>query len=125
MTMRRFEVVVEGRQAGAVDAEALEHALAAIDVDASIRVLKGLPESEDRAVLRALAHPVRRQVLSLLREPRRERLSPTEMARSLTGVNVGLVSYHVQALLRAGLIEPAGQRQVRGAIEHFYRVVDS
>ena len=32
-------------------------------------------------------------------------------------------NYHVTELAKAGLIELAGERQVRGATEHFYRMV--
>jgi hypothetical protein len=31
------------------------------------------------------------------------------------------VNYHVTELARSGLLELRGERQVRGAIEHFYR----
>ena len=34
------------------------------------------------------------------------------------------VNYHVTELVKSNLIELASQRQVRGATEHFYRLVD-
>ncbi len=70
----------------------------------------------------ALGHPLRLAVLYAMRA--RGESSPVELAgivapdaRSLPGV-----AYHVRRLLQAGLIELAGTRPVRGALEHHYRV---
>jgi predicted transcriptional regulator len=50
--------------------------------------------------------------------------SPVELAELLApdARPVSAVAYHVRRLLDAGLIELAGTRPVRGALEHRYRV---
>ena len=71
-----------------------------------------------QALLEALRNPLRR---SLLRRyfSSKEMLSPSELSdlekRPLSGV-----SYHVRVLARCGAIEEAGDRRVRGSVEHFY-----
>lgn len=72
----------------------------------------------DQSLHDALGHPLRR---SLLRRylSSKEMLSPKELSdlerRPLPGI-----SYHVRALARCGAIEIAGDRRVRGSVEHFY-----
>jgi len=47
--------------------------------------------------------------------------TPKQMAREL-GVNLENLSYHVRTLRDFGFIELERKRQVRGAVEHFYRL---
>jgi DNA-binding transcriptional ArsR family regulator len=67
----------------------------------------------------AVAHPIRCLALSILGE---REASPSEIAREC-GLEVSKVGYHVTALAEAGLVEEVRHRQVRGAVEHFYRAV--
>jgi DNA-binding MarR family transcriptional regulator len=48
------------------------------------------------------------------------RFSPSELAGEL-GAKLGDVSYHVRELHKLGLLQRAGQRRKRGAVEHYYR----
>lgn len=73
------------------------------------------------AVQRALAHPIRAQILSELRTGPS---SPSQLAQAV-GESVGVVSYHVRILAEAGLAELVGTVPKRGALQHFYRAVDS
>ena len=66
-----------------------------------------------------VAHPVRCLALSILGE---REASPAQIAREC-GLEVSKVGYHVTALAEAGLVEEVRHRQVRGAVEHFYRAV--
>jgi DNA-binding transcriptional ArsR family regulator len=66
-----------------------------------------------------VAHPVRCRCLTILAD---RVASPVEIARELR-LEVGNVGYHVTALVEAGLVEEVRHRQVRGAVEHFYRAV--
>jgi len=50
-------------------------------------------------------------------------LSPKELA-GLEAQPLSGVSYHVRVLARCGAIEIAGDRRVRGSIEHFYLPTD-
>ena len=69
------------------------------------------------ALAAACAHPIRTRALAILGE---RVASPAEVARELQ-LDVSNVGYHFNALAEAELIEEVGQRQVRGAVEHFYR----
>jgi predicted transcriptional regulator len=51
-------------------------------------------------------------------------LSPKELSQELQAP-LSTVNYHVTELRKDGLIEIVGEQQVRGAIEHFYRAIDS
>jgi predicted ArsR family transcriptional regulator len=70
---------------------------------------------------RANTHPLRISVLEVLAMDDGRTLSPSELSYELR-VPLSNVNYHVTELLRSGLIELAGERQVRGATEHFYRM---
>lgn len=70
---------------------------------------------------RASAHPLRIAVLELLGLDGGRVLSPSELSRELA-MPLSNTNYHVTELAKAGLIELVGQRQVRGATEHFYRL---
>jgi DNA-binding transcriptional ArsR family regulator len=66
-----------------------------------------------------VAHPLRSRCLTILAD---RMASPAELAIEL-GENLGNISYHVRALLRAGAVELVDERPVRGAMEHFYKAV--
>lgn len=70
---------------------------------------------------RATAHPLRVSVLEVLGLDGGRTLSPTEICRELQ-IPLSNTNYHVTELAKAGLIELVGERQVRGATEHFYRL---
>lgn len=72
------------------------------------------------ALAAAVAHPIRTRSLAILGE---RIASPAEVAREL-GLDVSKVGYHFNALAEADLIEEVSHRQVRGAVEHFYRAVE-
>jgi DNA-binding transcriptional ArsR family regulator len=73
-------------------------------------------ETIDQNLVRALAHPMRVRVLEALQG---RTASPTELAREFEE-SLGVVSYHVNALLDVDCIEQVGTRPKRGTIEHFY-----
>jgi DNA-binding transcriptional ArsR family regulator len=73
--------------------------------------------AERRGQLRALSHPVRLRILSLLTG---RALSSAELARELD-MKHAAVSYHVRQLERAGYLEVAQTRSVRGGQERRYR----
>lgn len=51
-------------------------------------------------------------------------LSPKDLSLELQAP-LSTVNYHVTELRKCGLLEVVDEKQVRGAIEHFYRAVDS
>ncbi len=69
---------------------------------------------------RANTHPLRISILEVLSMDGGRTLSPSELSYELR-VPLSNVNYHVTELHRTGLLELAGERQVRGATEHFYR----
>ena len=72
-------------------------------------------------IAKALSHPLRGELLSELAEA--GRASPSQLASATgRGLSVSAVSYHVQQLRGLGLLRPAGTRQRRGAVEHFYEL---
>jgi predicted ArsR family transcriptional regulator len=72
---------------------------------------------------RANTHPLRISVLEVLAMDGGRTLSPSDLSYELR-VPLSNVNYHVTELVKSDLIELASQRQVRGATEHFYRLVD-
>jgi DNA-binding transcriptional ArsR family regulator len=70
---------------------------------------------------RATAHPLRVSILEVLSIDAGRTLSPTDICRELQ-IPLSNTNYHVIELAKAGLVELVGQRQVRGAVEHFYRL---
>ncbi|WP_029212245.1 ArsR/SmtB family transcription factor [Arsenicicoccus bolidensis] len=72
---------------------------------------------EERRRLRAVAHPLRLRMLSLLTGAE---LSATEVSRELD-ITQANASYHLRALLGAGLIEVASEERVRGGMTVRYR----
>jgi DNA-binding transcriptional ArsR family regulator len=70
-------------------------------------------------LISALNHLTRRRILRLLLD-RQERLSPTEMAKELE-MPLGDATYHAGILRDLGAVRRAGRRQVRGALQRFYK----
>ena len=70
---------------------------------------------------RATAHPLRISILEILGLDGGRTLSPSDLSQELQ-IPLSNTNYHVTELAKAGLIELVGQRQVRGATEHFYRI---
>lgn len=73
---------------------------------------------------RANTHPLRVSILEVLSLDGGRTLSPKDLSLELQAP-LSTVNYHVTELAKADLIEMVGERQVRGAIEHFYRLVDT
>lgn len=71
--------------------------------------------------IKAMSHPLRAEAFRLIRD--RGPLSPAEVARELEA-DLTDVSYHVRKLNEFSCIEEVDNRQVRGAIEHFYRATE-
>lgn len=72
---------------------------------------------------RANTHPLRVSILEVLNMDSGRTLSPKELSLELRAP-LSTVNYHVTELRDAGLIEVVDERQVRGAIEHFYSAVN-
>jgi DNA-binding transcriptional ArsR family regulator len=68
-----------------------------------------------------MSHPLRAEAFRLIRE--RGVLSPAEVSRELEA-DLREVSYHVRKLDEFGCVEEVENRQVRGAVEHFYRATE-
>ena len=79
-----------------------------------------LPVNWER-LARATAHPLRVSILEILGIDGGRVLSPSDLSRELQ-IPLSNTNYHVTELAKAGLIELVGERQVRGATEHFYRL---
>ena len=73
---------------------------------------------------RANTHPLRVSILEVLGLDGGRTLSPKDMSLELQAP-LSTVNYHVTELRHSELVEIVGERQVRGAIEHFYRAVGS
>lgn len=81
--------------------------------------MKQITEIDDARLVKGLAHPLRITILRVLEE---RTASPSEIADEIDAP-LGNVSYHVRFLARLGLVELAGTRPRRGAVEHYYRAV--
>jgi len=68
----------------------------------------------------AMSHPLRARVLAVLSE---RTASPKEIADQLKEP-IPNVSHHAKRLVQLGCAELVDKRQVRGAIEHFYRATE-
>jgi hypothetical protein len=73
---------------------------------------------------RANTHPLRVSILEVLNLDGGRKLSPKDLSLELQSP-LSTVNYHVTELAKAGLLKMVGQRQVRGAIEHFYRAAET
>lgn len=69
------------------------------------------------AQFKALGHPARHRLLAALGQGE---ATISQLAAALDS-NKGNVSHHLRILTDAGLVEPAGTRQVRGGTEQYYR----
>jgi DNA-binding transcriptional ArsR family regulator len=74
----------------------------------------------DPNLAKALSHQLRQRVLERLSVD--GEASPSQLARYL-GAPVANVAYHVRVLLELDCVELVRTRQVRGALEHFYRAI--
>ena len=73
---------------------------------------------------RANTHPLRISILEVLELDDGGRvLSPSDLSYELHAA-LSKVNYHVTELAKAEMIELVSERPVRGATEHFYRLVD-
>lgn len=68
-----------------------------------------------------MSHPLRAEAFRLIRD--RGPLSPAGVARELEA-DLTDVSYHVRKLSEFHCVEEVENRQVRGAVEHFYRATE-
>jgi DNA-binding transcriptional ArsR family regulator len=73
---------------------------------------------DDPRLVKALAHPIRMKILTILGE---RTSTPKELAATL-GLPLENVSYHVRTLKDFGFIKLEKTRQVRGAVEHHYKL---
>ncbi|HEX8121721.1 MAG TPA: winged helix-turn-helix domain-containing protein [Solirubrobacteraceae bacterium] len=73
---------------------------------------------DDPRLVKALAHPIRMKILHILDE---RTATPKELAAVL-GLPLENVSYHVRTLKDFGFIKLEKTRQVRGAVEHHYKL---
>lgn len=71
--------------------------------------------------IKAMSHHLRAEAFRLVRD--RGPLSPAEISRELEA-DLKDVSYHVRKLKEFGCLEEVENRQVRGAVEHFYRATE-
>lgn len=80
----------------------------------------GKPNGEWRAdLIKAIDHPLRRRILRLLGD-HEEPLSPAQMAEELD-FSLSMTAYHIRILHELRAIERTGRRQVRGALQRFYK----
>lgn len=75
-------------------------------------------DNRNHKLLIALRHPLRRAILREMRDG--DPISPRELAERL-GERLSNVAYHVRVLAQCGAVAPAGNKDVRGATQHFYR----
>lgn len=68
-----------------------------------------------------MSHPLRAEAFKLIRESGPH--SPREVARELEA-DLKDVSYHIRKLNEFDCVEEVANRQVRGAVEHFYRATE-
>lgn len=80
---------------------------------------KPITEIDDPRLVKALAHPLRVRIIGILE---RGISSPKRMSQEL-GIPIENLAYHVRLLRQMGLIKLDSTKQVRGTVEHFYRVV--
>jgi DNA-binding transcriptional ArsR family regulator len=66
---------------------------------------------------KALGHPMRHRLLFALGQGQ---ATISQLATAL-GSNKGNIAHHLKVLADAGLVRPAGTRQVRGGTEQYYR----
>ena len=69
------------------------------------------------AQFKALGHPMRHRLLLALGQGE---ATISQLAAAL-GSNKGTIAHHLKVLAGAGLVRPAGTRQVRGGTEQYYQ----
>jgi DNA-binding transcriptional ArsR family regulator len=76
------------------------------------------------AIARAHTHPLRLRILeqTLAAPPEGDKGWSPKTLTPLLGASLGDVSYHVRTLRDAGLLVEVDKRQVRGAMQTFYRL---
>lgn len=75
------------------------------------------------ALIGRLLHPTQVAVVEAMLWIDRP-LSPAQLVRVFDGeVQLSSVAYHVSRLTDLGVLEQTDTRQVRGAVEHFFRLV--
>jgi len=74
---------------------------------------------EGAELLEALRHQLRREILRTMFG--RPRISPSEIAEILRKPLSG-IGYHVRVLANRGVIELVEEVQMRGTMQHFYRL---
>jgi DNA-binding transcriptional ArsR family regulator len=67
-----------------------------------------------------MAHPVRLRIIHAMRGGRT--LTTAQLCARLPGVSKATVYRHTDVLAAAGILETAGERRVRGAVERRYRL---
>lgn len=67
----------------------------------------------------AVAHETRRRILREMQDQGDTPISPAQLSNKVTAP-LSAVSYHVRVLEKYGAIRLVDERQVRGALEHFY-----
>jgi DNA-binding transcriptional ArsR family regulator len=73
------------------------------------------------AAFGALAHPTRLRIIDELRDG--DALSPKQLSgRIIPATALANLAHHTRELAALGVLEPAGTRPARGALEHFYRL---
>jgi DNA-binding transcriptional ArsR family regulator len=100
-----------------VDAHSAEH----LDVDSPDPFDADSPEHfevHSPEHFKALAHPLRQRLLFALAQP----ATVSQLAVTLSS-HKGNIAHHLKVLREAGLITPAGTRQVRGGTEQYYQRV--
>lgn len=75
-------------------------------------------EIDDPRLVKALAHPIRTRIMNILDQ---RTATPKQLAE-LLGLPLENVSYHVRTLKDFGFIKLEKTRQVRGAVEHHYKL---
>lgn len=73
---------------------------------------------------RANTHPLRVSILEVLSIDGGRTLSPKDLSLELQSP-LSTVNYHVTELRHSNLVKVVDEQQVRGAIEHFYRPIES
>ena len=77
------------------------------------------------ALIARLIHPTQLAVIEAMLWIDRP-LSSAELVRIFDGeIVLSSVAYHVRRLADLGVLEQTGTRQVRGAIEHYFRLAGS
>lgn len=80
---------------------------------------KGNGEGKSTDLVNAVAHETRRRILREMHEQGDTPISPAQLSAKVKSP-LSAVSYHVRVLEEYGAIRLVDERQVRGALEHFY-----